>query len=150
VTVEAIAIDDAINVVNVIAECETPDADADQRELALAARRLVREVREQAAELERERARRRSLPLREAPAVNGASLGNGFDGGGWRQFLAGRPIHAGDTLYLLTTLGWHVVRYESNAPRKSSFLYLSLPCVRDDVVVPVPREARFAWPDELN
>ncbi len=29
-------------------------------------------------------------------------------------------------------------------------LYLSLPGVRDDVVVPVPREARFAWPEELK
>ena len=126
-TVEEMTIDDAINVVNVIAECETADADVDQRELALAARRLVREVREQAAELERERARRRRLPLREAPAVDGAPLREGFDGGGWREFLAGRPIHAGDTLYILTTLGWHVVRYESNVPRKNSFLYLSLP-----------------------
>jgi hypothetical protein len=115
----------------------------------LAARRLVSEVRELAAELERERARRR-LPLGEAPTVDGAPLGEGIDGGEWREFLVGRPIHAGDTLYLLTTLGWQVVRYESNALRKSSVLYLSLPGVRSDVVVPVPREARFAWPGELK
>lgn len=76
---------------NVIAECITRDDGADLRELALAARRLVREVREQAAELERERGRRRRLPLRDAPAVDGAPLREGFDGGGWREFLAGRP-----------------------------------------------------------
>jgi hypothetical protein len=74
----------------------------------------------------------------------------GSDGGGWRKFVAGRPIHAGHTLYLLTTLGWHAVQYESSAPRKSSFFYSSLPGVRDDVVVPVSREARFVWPDELK
>lgn len=143
-------VDDAINIVNVIAGCVTPDAGADLRELTLAGRRLVREVREQAAEMERERPRRQREGPREMPPVDGAALREGFDGGGWRAFLAGRPIHAGDTLYLLTTLEWHAFRYESNAPRKSSFLYLSLPGLRDDVVIPVPREARFAWPDELK
>jgi len=143
-------IDDAINIVNVIAYCITPDADADQRELALAARRLVREVREQAAELERERARRQRDVSRETWLVDGAPLRDGLEDGGWREFLAGRRIHAGETLYLLTALGWHPVRYESNVPRKRSCVYLSLPGVVDDVVVPVSREARFAWPDELR
>jgi hypothetical protein len=140
-------IDDAINVVSVIAECLTPDDRADVHQLVLAARRLVRE---QAAELERERARGRGQATREAPPAEGGPVREGLDGGGWREFLAGRPIHAGDTLYLLTTLGWHVVRYESDVPRRRSFVYLSLPGVVDDVVVPVPREARFAWPDELR
>jgi len=44
----------------------------------------------------------------------------------------------------------HIVRYESSVPRKSSFVYLSLPGVGDDVAIPAPREARFAWPDELK
>jgi hypothetical protein len=51
---------------------------------------------------------------------------------------------------MLTALGWDVVRYESNVPQKRAFLYLSLPGVRDEVVVPVPREARSAWPEELK
>jgi hypothetical protein len=29
-------------------------------------------------------------------------------------------------------------------------LYLSFPGVRDDVVLSLPRQARFAWPDELK
>jgi hypothetical protein len=150
VTVDEITIDDAINVANVIADCLPADADTDLRELALAARRLVREVQEQADELERERARRRSVAPRAGPLIDGGPLEDRIDAGGWREFLAGRPIHAGDTLYLLTTLGWLAVRYESHVPQKRAFLYLSLPGVRDEVVVPVPREARFAWPEELK
>jgi hypothetical protein len=84
VTVKERTIDDAINVVNVIADCITPDADADQRELALAARRLVREVREQSAELERERARRQRHVSTETRRVDGAPLREGIDDGGWR------------------------------------------------------------------
>jgi hypothetical protein len=68
----------------------------------------------------------------------------------WRMKIVVRPVHAGDVLYLLTSLGWHVVRYESNVPQKRALLYLSLPGVRDEVVVPVPREALFAWPEELK
>jgi hypothetical protein len=44
-----------------IADCLPADADDDLRELALAARRLVSAVHEQADELEREHARRRSM-----------------------------------------------------------------------------------------
>jgi hypothetical protein len=38
---------------------------------------------------------------------------------------------------------------ESNVPREP-VLYLPLPGVREDVVLAVPREARFAWPEELR
>jgi hypothetical protein len=134
----------------VISDCLAPDADTDLRELALAARRLVREVQEQADELEREHARRRSAALSETNLTDGAPLEDRIDAGGWREFLGGRPVHAGDVLYLLTSLGWHAVRYESNVPQKRAFLYLSLPGVRDEVVVPVPCDARFAWPEELK
>src|SRR5262245_25765885 len=127
--VDDMTIEDAINVVNVIAACGATDDSTNLRALTQTARRLVREVREQAAELERERARHRDLSTRETRPVDGAPLRDGFDRGGWREFLADRPIHGGDTLYLLTTLGWHVVRYESNVPRRSSFVYLSLPGV---------------------
>jgi hypothetical protein len=150
VTVDEITIEDAINVANVIGDCLPPDADTELRELALAARRLVRKVNEQADELERERARRRSVAPRAAALIQGAPLEERIDEGGWREFLAGRPVHAGDVLCLLTSLGWHVVRYESNVPQNRAFLYLSLPGVRDEVVAPVPREARFAWPEELK
>jgi hypothetical protein len=143
-------IGDAINVANVIADCVAPDAESDLRELAVAAKRLVRELGEKAQELERERARRQSTAGERLPSVDGMSLREGADGGGWRQYLAGRPVHAGDTLFLLTSLGWHAVRYESDVPRRTSFLYLSLPGVRDEIAVAVPHEACFAWPDEVK
>ena len=148
-TVDEMAIEEAINVANVIAEFVGDDCDPDLRELAFAARRLVREVAEQARELERERARHRS-GSRQASLVDGMPLQERTDAGGWREFLAGRPVHAGDTLYLLTSLGWHSVRYETNVPRKNSFLYLSLPGVPEDIAIRVPGDARFAWPDELT
>jgi hypothetical protein len=91
-TVDEMTIDDAINVANVIGDCLSTEADADLRELALAARRLVSAVHEQADELERERARRRSMVPRATPQVDGAWLEDRLDGGGWRQFLTGLPV----------------------------------------------------------
>ena len=149
-TVDEMTIEDAINVAGVIAECVGDDCDPDLRELAIAARRLAREVGEQGRELERERARRRSAAPTETQLLDGTPLRDGTDGGGWREFVAGRPAHAGDTLFLLTSLGWYPVRYETCVPRKHSFLYLSLPGVREEVVIPAPRDARLAWPDELK
>jgi hypothetical protein len=51
--------------------------------------------------------------------IEGRQVEDGADGGGSRDFLAGRPVHAGETLYLLTSLGWYPVRYDSNMPRNS-------------------------------
>ncbi len=82
--------------------------------------------------------------------MGGHRLEEGTDGGGRRDFLAGRPVHAGETLYLLTCVGWHPVRYESNMPKNTALLYLPLPGVPDEAVFTVPREARFAWPEELR
>jgi hypothetical protein len=126
------------------------NGDEDLRKLVLAATSLVSHVQEQAAELERERARRQGIGHREAMTLEGHRLENGADGGGRRDFLAGRGVHAGETLYLLTYSGWHPVRYESNMPRNEPLLYLPLPGVRQEVVFYVPREARFAWPEELE
>ena len=58
-------------------------------------------------------------------------------------------MHAGQTLYLLPSIVWYPVRYESNMPRSTSLLFLALPGVRDDVVIAAPDEARLAWPEEL-
>jgi hypothetical protein len=44
----------------------------------------------------------------------------------------------------------HSVRYESNIPGTEPFLYLPLPGVQQDIVLYVPRQARFAWPEELR
>ena len=109
---DEIAIEDAVNVVNVISDSLPHDADEDVRELAVAAKRLVHHIDELSLELERERARRRELTGRDAGRVDGCPLEEGTDGGGRRDFLAGRAVHAGETLYLLTSLGWCPVRYE--------------------------------------
>jgi hypothetical protein len=147
---EDMTINDAANIVNVANDCLAHDVDDDVRELAIAAKRLVSHIAEQSCEMERERARRRSQAEVQVRLVDGHRLEEGTDGGGRRDFLAGRAVHAGETLYLLTWIGWYLVRYESNMPRKTSVLYLSLPGVQDDVVIAVPRDACFAWPEELG
>jgi hypothetical protein len=143
-------IEDATNVVNVLRDVLACDANEDVRELATAARQLVRHIEEQSSELERERARRRSLARGEARVPDGNPLEEGTDAGGRPDFLAGRPVHAGEALFLLTCAGWHPVRYESNFPAKEPVLYLPLPGVWEDVVIAAPREARLAWPEELR
>ena len=143
-------VDDAINVVHVLGGDLASNGDEDLGQLVSAATSLISHVQEQAAELERERARRRGTDQREAATLEGHRLENGVDGGGRRDFLAGRGVHAGETLYLLTYSGWHPVRYESNMPRNEPLLYLPLPGVREEVVFCVPREARFVWPEELR
>jgi hypothetical protein len=105
---------------------------------------------EQSLELERERARRHGLRPGDTRIADGHQLEDGRDGGGRRDFLAGRGVHAGETLYVLTYAGWHPVRYESNMPGNEPFLYLPLPGVRQDIVLYVPRQACFAWPEELR
>ena len=147
---ENMTVEDAMNVVHVLG-CElASDGNEDVQKFVAAATWLVSHVQEQAAELERERARRQGIGHREGTTLEGHRLENGADGGGRRDFLAGRGVHAGETLYLLTYSGWHPVRYESNMPRNEPCLYLLLPGVREDVVFWVPREARFAWPEELR
>jgi hypothetical protein len=147
---ENMTVDDAINVVHVLGHELASNGDEDLGKLVSAATSLVSHVQEQAAELERERARRHGIGPRAAMSLEGRRLENGEDGGGLRDFLNGRGVHAGETLYLLTCSGWHPVRYESNMPRNEPCLYLPLPGVREDVVLWVPREARFAWSEELR
>jgi hypothetical protein len=147
---DEMTIDDAVNIVNVANDSLARHADEDVRRLANAAKQLVSHVAEQSREIERERARRRALAREGARLVEGHRLEEGTDSGGRRDFLAGCAVHAGQTLYLLTFVGWHGVRYESNMPRKAPLIYLSLPGNQQEVVFAVPREARFAWPEELR
>jgi hypothetical protein len=147
---ENLTVDDGINVVHVLGCDRASDGNDHMRKLVSAATCLVSHVQEQAAELERERARRQGIGAREAITIEGHRLENGADGGGRRDFLAGRGVRAGETLYLLKYCGWHAVRYESNVPCAQPCLYFPQPGVREDVVFWVPREARFAWPEELR
>lgn len=141
-------IDDAVNIANVASSCLAREADEGVRELATAAKRLVQYIVEQSRDLERERARRQALSARDVSFTEGHRLLEGTDGGGRRDFLAGRAVHAGQTLHLLTWAGWHPVRYESDMPHKAPVLNLSLPGVHEEVVIAVPRDARFAWPED--
>jgi hypothetical protein len=148
---DQMTIDDAVNAVRVMSDVLAHDSDEDVRELVAAAKHLVRHVEDQSRELERERARRLGADGRRGSRFpDGNPLIEGADGGGRRDFLAGRPVHAGEVLYLLTCAGWHAVRYESNMPDGPAVLYLPLPGVREDVVTAVPRDARFVWPEELR
>jgi hypothetical protein len=141
-------IHDAKNVAAIASSCLSGHNDEDVRGLVVAAKMLVQYFEDQCRELERERARRRGTGDRTL--VEGHPLEQGADSGGRRDFLAGRGVHAGETLYFLTYSGWHPVRYESNMPRNAPLLYVPLPGVREDVVIGVPREARFVWPEELR
>ena len=77
---DEMTIDDAINVANILGDVLASDANDDVRELAVAARRLVRHIGEQSCELERERARG------YARFTDGYPLEEGADGGGRRDF----------------------------------------------------------------
>jgi hypothetical protein len=147
---DELTIDDALNTVRVLGDERAHDADRDIANLARAAKRLGLHLEEQSRELERERARRHGLGSRDARVLDGHLITTGSDGGGRRDFLAGRGVHAGEGLYLLTYAGWHPVRYESNMPRNEPLLYVPLPGVREDIVLCVPRDARFAWPEDLG
>jgi hypothetical protein len=140
---DEMTIEDATNVVNVLSDVLAGDANEDVRELATAARQLVRHITEQSSELERERARRRSLARGDVRVPDGNPLKEGIDAGASR-LPGGRPVHAGEPLLLLTCKGWHPVRYESNFPAIEPVLYLPLPGVRQDVVIAVP--VMPAWP----
>jgi hypothetical protein len=147
---DEMTIDDAVNIANAANDSLARHTDEGVRELVIAVKQLVSHIGEQSREIERERARRHSLVGEDARPAEGHRLEEGTDGGGRRDFLAGRAVHAGQVLYLLTYAGWHAARYESNMPHKASVLYLPLPGVPEEVVIGVPLGARFAWPEELR
>jgi hypothetical protein len=97
---DEMTIEDATNVVNVLSDVLTCDSNDDVWGLATAAPQLVRHIAEQSSELERERARRRSLARGDMRVPDGNPLKEGSDGGGRRDFLAGRPVHAGQALFI--------------------------------------------------
>jgi hypothetical protein len=151
-----LSIEDAINIANVshdaVQEPSYEPGHVDVPQLANAARQLAREIYKLHGELDRERARAYQLARPETPRVEGHPLDEGHDEGGSRHFLAGRPVHPGQPLYLLTHLGWHPVRYESNMPKGPALLYFSLPGSCDESVIAAPAgdHIRLAWPEDLN
>jgi hypothetical protein len=113
--------------------------------LARAGATVLRALRRQSLELERERAR---SYRDEVSRVPGARLIDGDDGGGRRHYLRGEPVHCGDGVYLLTLNGWMAGRYERAANRAT--FWFSLPGVAEQSVIPIQPDMLFAWPSELT
>jgi hypothetical protein len=86
----------------------------------------VNHVEEQSREMERERARRKALAQEDARLVEGHLLGEGIDGGGRRDFLAGlaRPRRTDALPPNLRRLACRSVRIElaTQGPRAASAL----------------------------
>ena len=116
---DEMTIDDAINVANVEDDLLIDHADADVRELAIAAKRLVSHVGEQSREAERERARRKGLPQEDAGLVEGHRL-EGRHRRRWPPRLSGGPCRARRTDALppdVRRLACRSVRIEHAAQR---------------------------------
>src|ERR1700687_22800 len=84
---DEMAIDDAVNIANVLNDSLACYADEDVRELAIAAKRLVSHVVVQSLEIERERARRQALAPQDVRLLEGYRLEEGTDSGGRRGLL---------------------------------------------------------------
>lgn len=141
--------DDALDIV-CVAERRRQDGDLDATDfpselLAEAGATIVRALRRQALELERERARGYRD---EAPRVQGARLVDGDDGGGRRQYLRGEPVHCGAGLYLLTFNGWMAGRYERSGNQTT--FWFSVPGVAEECVIRVQPDMLFAWPSDVT
>ena len=95
------------------------------------------------------------LAREQKPLVEGDTLVPGWDGGGFRHFLAGEPVRNGTGLRLLTAIGWLPGRYESRPAsdderEREGWFHFYLPGVDFDVAVPISREARLAWPSQFE
>lgn len=113
--------------------------------LARAGATVLRMLRRQAFELERECARSNRD---EVSRVQGARLVGGDDGGGRRHFLRGEPVHCGAGMYLLTFNGWMAGRYERSANR--AMFWFSIPGVAEESVIPIQPDMLFAWPSDME
>jgi hypothetical protein len=113
--------------------------------LARAGATVLRALRRQSLELERERAR---SCRDEAPRVQGARLVEGDEGGGRRHYLRGEPVHCGAGMYLLTFNGWMPGRYERSANRAT--FWFSIPGVAEESAIHIQPDMLFAWPSEVR
>lgn len=70
---------------------------------------------------------------------------SGRDGGGWRQFLDGKAIHAGELLDMQHGDTWMTVRYEMQYHERRGLIYLRDAHDQKRVRV-VDDTMQFSWP----
>ena len=77
-----------------------------------------------------------------------AQIESGMDGGGWRQFLDGKAIHAGDMLEIELFGQWLPARYEMDYHARQGLIYICLFLPRDDeaIVLKIRDTMDFRWP----
>lgn len=81
--------------------------------------------------------------LERGPAP-GSPINNGTDGGGWRQYLDGIPIHAGAAIDRWQAGRWQLGRYETDYPRRVGLFYWS--DASGEHADDIDRAMRFRWP----
>jgi hypothetical protein len=73
----------------------------------------------------------------------GYEMDGRLEDGGWRHYLAGRPVHAGDQLRLWQPGGWVWARFETRGDRGyDGVLYLA-----GDRVLRLKYGMRLRWPE---
>lgn len=144
-----IPIDDAINILAIAKESDPADVEI-ERVLGAAAV-IQQELNRRADDLDRMRSIAHSIGRQaNIPVGEGHELVLEWDAGGRRYFLNGRPVHAGDSLFILTFRGWMSGRYEWTYDDSPPLFYWALPGVNDLLVFRLPAKARLAWPDEIG
>ncbi len=79
----------------------------------------------------------------------GSRITEGADGGGWREFLCDRPLHAGDGIQIWAGGHWLPVRYETQYDRRRGVVYCRLfdPDGRYEAAWLIDRATMlFRWP----
>lgn len=112
----------------------------------------MRAVGRLSSELEQMRAIARGLSRKtDWPVVEGQELTLRDEPSGLRHYIGDQPVHAGNTVCILTGLGWMRCRYEWVFQRESPpVFYLGIPGSYDDAVLALPPGARLAWPRDVH
>lgn len=86
-------------------------------------------------------------PRRDHDHATGMQIIKGRDGGGWRDFLDDRAIHAGDIIHMRIQGMWVPGRYEMDYHSGSAFFYTARSGDHHEEVLVILRDQmRFCWP----
>lgn len=146
------AVEDAITVIHRMY------AEITVEELRAAGQTLARGLLDAHAELARSEARSEDVRRKSGCQTqarghrleHGNALRDGRDGGGRRHYLAGKPVHSGDGMYLLLRQGWMPGRVETTRDGTPYFVCRPIPGADTEVSIELGRETRLAWPSELG